>query len=146
MIKKEQQHLLKTVRSDIQQAFGSPLSSEDYFSESNDAITIVSCENGLMEGITAHATLGMCLHQKAALIPKEKVAFEFVGVGNDEDDAVRGVLSSCAFGVMDGMPMQIYSCWSNLLPLYMPESELKHVLFLPAYLWGTSCWRQGLKM
>lgn len=136
MVKQEEQRLLSAVRNDIQQAFGGQLSAEDYTSLDGDTVTIVSCANGLMEGVAAHATLGMCLHQTPSLVPGEKVAYEFIGVENAEDDVVRNILSSCAYGVMDGMPMQIFSCWSDLLPLYMPESRMKHILFLPAYLWG----------
>ena len=59
-----------------------------------------------------------------------------IGVENEDDDIVREILSTCAYCVMDGMSVQPFSCWANLLPLYMPKSKLKHVFFLPAYLWG----------
>lgn len=124
------------VQNIIQNSLGNDLHSEDYTSSSGDSITIISYKNGLEKGITAHSTLGVCLYQEPSLEQGENVAVELIGVEHEDSDIVRGILAYCAYAVMDGMPIQPFSCWSDLLPLYIPESKLKHVLFLPAYLWG----------
>jgi hypothetical protein len=136
MVKNENQDLLNNVRHHIQNAFGNDISSDEFISPDGDSVTIVSCKNGMQPGVTAHATLGVCLYPKPSLQQGEHIAHEFIGVENEDDDIVREILSTCAYCVMDGMSVQPFSCWANLLPLYMPKSKLKHVFFLPAYLWG----------
>ena len=136
MVKNENQDLLNNVRHHIQNAFGNDISSDEFISPDGDSVTIVSCKNGMQPGVTAHATLGVCLYPKPSLQQGEHIAHEFIGVENEDDDIVREILSTCAYCVMGGMSVQPFSCWANLLPLYMPKSKLKHVFFLPAYLWG----------
>ena len=131
-----EQKLLNDVRNHIQNMFRSSLSSEDFVSSNDDTITMISGRNTPEEGSIAHATLGVCLYHKPSLKPGEDVAVEFIGVEHESSDIVRGILSSCAYGVMDGMPASPFTCWGDMLPIYIPESKLKHVLFLPPYLWG----------
>lgn len=127
---------MNNVRNHIQNAFGNDISSDEFISPDGDSVTMISCRNGMQPGVTAHASLGVCLYPQSSLQQGEYIAYEFIGVENEDDDIVRGILSTCAYCVMDGMSVQPFSCLKDLLQLYMPESKLKHVFFLPAYIWG----------
>lgn len=141
----QNQRLMQEIKKAIQNAFGNDLVSEDYVSYHNDSITILSCKNGLTEGITAHSTLGVCLHHQPSLKPGQAVGVEFVGIEYEDSDVMRGILSTCAYATIDRMPIQPFSCWPDVLSLYLPEIKLQHVLFLPAYLWGDNLMRSSFE-
>ena len=50
----------------------------------------------MQPGVTAHATLGVCLYPKPSLQQGEHIAHEFIGVENEDDnDCSRDIIDLC---------------------------------------------------
>ncbi|SFT02500.1 suppressor of fused domain protein [Marininema halotolerans] len=105
----------------------------------NSHVDLVTCKNRPYEGINSSATIGLSdfsIGYSAGDVP---LRTEIVGAANSEFEWFPNVLSTCAFNVINSqMECGMGKIHHDVIEMYYPSFEMKHILFVPPFLWEES--------
>jgi hypothetical protein len=67
---------------------------------------------------------------------KDNISIELLITGYKDFDKVPNILSTCGFYIIkDKWTCQPYDVFKNIVELHYPQKEVKHIMFLPPFLW-----------
>jgi len=118
-------------------AFGGKPSVYAYWDDNNkSSIDMLSCNDRPYDGVTAYSTVGLSEHSIDQTVEGVPLRVEIVGACATGYECFPNILSSCAFNVINTK----YKCYPgaifpNVVKYYMPDSPMKHILFVPPFLW-----------
>ncbi|PEP55849.1 suppressor of fused domain protein [Bacillus pseudomycoides] len=127
----------KIIAKSALKAFGSnPVVSKYWDDNSISNIDILSTRDKPCEGVTSYSTIGLYMHSIGRSIDEKSLRVEIVGASATTYNNYTNVLATCAFCVINSK-MSIYpgQIFLDVLKCYYPNSEMKHMFFVPPFLW-----------
>ncbi|EEM01991.1 suppressor of fused domain protein [Bacillus pseudomycoides] len=127
----------KIIAKSALKAFGSnPVVSKYWDDNSISNIDILSTRDRPCEGVTSYSTIGLYMHSIGRSIDEKSLRVEIVGASATTYNNYTNVLATCAFCVINSK-MSIYpgQIFLDVLKFYYPNSEMKHMFFVPPFLW-----------
>ncbi len=102
-----------------------------YGNEDNtESIYIMNCPDPTDNAVTFYCSIGLLDY------PVDGRRYEILMAGYDEYEAVPNILSTCAFFLMlNGWKCTCGNVFETLVEMYFRGMEMKHILFVPPYLW-----------
>jgi antitoxin YqcF len=127
----------KIIAKSALNAFGGKPKVLKYWDENNVSnIDVLSAVNRPYEGITSYATIGLSDHSIEYIVDGSLLRVELVGVSANEYEHYPNVLATCAFCVINSsFPIFHGEVFRDLITMYYPESEMRHILFVSPFLW-----------
>ena len=127
----------KVIARSILQVFGGKPSVTKYWDDHRESnMDILSTINQPSEGLTSYSTIGLSDYAIGYTAEEKPLGIELVGAHATEYDGFSNILATCAFVVINSerliAPGEIFQ---DIVPLYYPDSEMKHMLFVDPYLW-----------
>lgn len=106
-----------------------------YWDENNkSSVDILSCEDKNLKSILSYSTLGLSdfsIGYEENSIP---LRIELVGASNC--DCFPNILATCAFNIINSkFDCSFGTIFKDVVKMYLPESPMKHILFLSPFLW-----------
>lgn len=129
----------KTIAQHEARAFGGKPKVFQYWNdEETHAVNLLSCVDGPESGVTSYGTVDLSQYDNQLSTPDGKpIRVEILGACASGVEAFANVMSTCALNVATGeyslSPGNIHP---RVVELYEPEATMKHVLFVPPFLWG----------
>lgn len=100
-------------------------------------IDLLSCVNRPQEGVTSYATIGLFEHSIGYEIEEKELRMELLGICRTDEESFPNMLVTCAFHMIHSQEIASYGAvFTDIVAMYKPESELKHMLFLPPQGWN----------
>ncbi|MCR8858481.1 suppressor of fused domain protein [Bacillus pseudomycoides] len=127
----------KIIAKSALKAFGSnPVVSKYWDDNSISNIDILSTRDRPCEGVTSYSTIGLYMHSIGRSIDEKSLRVEIVGASATTYNNYTNVLATCAFCLINSK-MSIYpgQIFLDVLKFYYPNSEMKHMFFVPPFLW-----------
>lgn len=117
----------------LKMVFENPLQIVTSTSDDGQAsVEIVKCSDSPFEGVTSYSTLGVYQCQNLLTADDKELNVEFVGICDSKNNWFDGLLSTCAFAMIKGkVRAHPYEVYKNIVPLYQPNIDMKHVLLIP---------------
>lgn len=116
-------------------AFGGKPNVSKYWDDNNkSSVDILSCEDKNFEGILSYSTLGLSDFSIGYEENRIPLRVEFVGASNY--DCFPNILATCAFNIINSkFDCSFGTIFKDVVKMYLPESPMKHILFLSPFLW-----------
>ena len=99
-------------------------------------IDILSVANRPTDGISIYSTLGLSDYSIDYSLENKLLRVEIVGVCATIYEEFANVIATCAFCVINSdysiAPGEVFP---DILKMYFPSSDMKHILFVPPFLW-----------
>jgi hypothetical protein len=108
-----------------------------YYDENGQSkIDLVFMENQPCHGKKMYATVGLSNYDIGKIIDNKPLRIEIVGACVSGYDCFANIISTCAFYIINSG----YQCYPGVIfpdvvGMYYPQVEMKHVLFTPPFLW-----------
>jgi antitoxin YqcF len=132
----------KTIAKLTLEAFGGSNQARVFnYLDDNEVLTIpiLTCPDMPQPGFTSYATIGLSDYQMFQDNIEFTTRLEIVGVGNSDITWFSNVLSTCAFYVMrSGWLCCPGSVLQDVVRLYSPSSEFRHMYFTSPFYWEDS--------
>lgn len=118
-------------------AFGGDLIVYAYWDDNREhSVDILSCHDRPYDGVTSYSTIGLSDYSIDQSANSVHLRVELVGACASKYECFPNILSSCAFNIINTK----YKCYPGaiypgVVDYYMPDSPMKHILFVPPYLW-----------
>ncbi|PEK56603.1 suppressor of fused domain protein [Bacillus pseudomycoides] len=127
----------KIIAKSALKAFGgNPVVSKYWDDNSISNIDILSTGDKPCEGVTSYSTIGLYMHSIGRSIDGKSLRVEIVGASATTYNNYANVLATCAFCVINSkMPIYPGQIFLDVLKFYYPNSEMKHMFFVPPFLW-----------
>lgn len=133
---------VKELYAQIKEMFGGAKPTVDRYGEDHedsywvDVMRTVDCPQ---PGVTSYATLGMSRFDNGGLQSEGKpLRVELLGACQSEFIELPRALNSCALNVAkSGYQVRPGVVHPNVLAIHVPEIQLKHLLLVPPFLWGS---------
>jgi antitoxin YqcF len=127
----------KIIAKSALQAFGGKPQVSKYWDESNVSnIDILSTADRPYEGITSYSTIGLSDHSIEYTVDGTPLRIEIVGASASEYKQFPNVLATCAFYIINSNFLVSHGkVFRDMIKMYYPNSEMKHVLFASPFLW-----------
>lgn len=118
-------------------AFGGKPSVSKYWDDTNVSnIDMLSTVNRPYDGVTSFSTIGLSDHSIDYSVDGKPLRLEIVGACASEFEHFPNILATCAFCVINTKysisPRKVFR---DIVKMYYPSSEMKHVLFVSPFLW-----------
>lgn len=119
----------------IKNVFEKPINCDTFYTDNKQtSIDIVSCINSPFKGVTSYSTLGVYTCENWITADNKELRVEFVGVSDCRNNWFAGLLSTCAFAMLNGkVRAQPYEVYRNIISIYQPNIEMKHLLLVPPF-------------
>ncbi|MFP7474562.1 suppressor of fused domain protein [Niallia taxi] len=106
-----------------------------YWDENNiSSVDILSCEDKNFEGILSYSTVG--LSDFSIGYEDNRVPLRCELVGASEFDCFANIIATCAFNIINSkFDCSFGTIYKDIVKMYLPESPMKHILFLSPFLW-----------
>ncbi|QHE62586.1 suppressor of fused domain protein [Rossellomorea vietnamensis] len=99
------------------------------------SIDILSCEDKNFEGVLSYSTLG--LSDFANRYEENTIPLRVELVGASDFECFPNILATCAFNIINSnFECTFGTIFKDVVKMYLPNSSMKHILFLSPYLWG----------
>jgi hypothetical protein len=127
----------KVIAKSALQAFGGKPSVSKYWDDKNVSnIDMLSVVDRPYDGVTTYSTIGLSEHSINYTVDEKPLRLELVGASATEYEHFPNVISTCAFCVTNSnFSISHGKIFRNIIKMYYPNSELKHVLFVAPFLW-----------
>ncbi|MEI4803837.1 suppressor of fused domain protein [Bacillus sp. FJAT-51639] len=127
----------KIIAKSALKAFGGNPAVSKYWDDNDiSSIDILSTGDRPCEGVTSYSTIGLYMHSIGRFIDEKSLRVEIVGASATAYKGYANVLATCAFCVINSkMPIYPGQIFLDVLKFYYPNSEMKHMLFVPPFLW-----------
>ncbi|KAA0542571.1 suppressor of fused domain protein [Bacillus sp. BGMRC 2118] len=125
----------KILARTAQKAFEGKPKVFKYWDDNNiSSIDILSCDDNNFEGIISHSTLG--LSEYSIDYEEKGIPLRIELVGASYFEHFPNILATCAFNIINSeFNCSIGTIYKDVINMYLPESSMKHILFLPPFLW-----------
>ncbi|MDF2927376.1 MAG: hypothetical protein K0R57_6290 [Paenibacillaceae bacterium] len=119
------------------QTFGGKPSVFKYWDDKNVShVDILSSANRPYDGVASFSTIGLSDHSIDYSVDGKPLRLEIVGACATEYEHYSNILATCAFCVINSKysvsPGKIFR---DIVKMYYPSSEMKHILFVSPFLW-----------
>ena len=127
----------KIIAKSVLHAFGGKPSVSKYWDDSNISnIDMLSAVNRPYDGVTSYSTIGLSDHSIKYTVDKTPLRLEIVGASATEYEQFPNVLATCAFCIINSkFSVSHGKVFRDIIKMYYPKSEMKHVLFVSPFLW-----------
>lgn len=127
----------KIIAKSALQAFGGKPQVLKYWDENNVSnIDMLSTADRPYEGITSYSTIGLSDHSIEYTVDGTPLRIEIVGASASEYKLFPNVLATYAFCIINSNFLVSHGkVFRNMIKMYHPNSEMKHVLFVSPFLW-----------
>jgi hypothetical protein len=127
----------KVIAKSALQAFGGKPSVSKYWDNKNASnIDMLSAVDRPCDGVTSYSTIGLSEHSIDYTVDEKPLRLEIVGASATVNEYFPNVISTCAFCIINSKfsisPGKIFR---DVIKMYFPNSEMKHVLFVSPFLW-----------
>ncbi|MEU6130987.1 suppressor of fused domain protein [Saccharopolyspora sp. NPDC047091] len=100
------------------------------------SVDILECADSPTEGVTSCSTLGLSDHPLMRDGSEYSVRAEVVGAGATDNSKFPNIISTIAFFIInDKWFCSPGSTFPNVVSMYYPEATMRHILFVPPFLW-----------
>ncbi|WGV58805.1 suppressor of fused domain protein [Brevibacillus brevis] len=115
---------------------GNPAIHKYWDDEKIGNIDILSTTDRPCEGITSYSTIGLYMHSIGKIVDEKFLRVEIVGASATIHEEFPNILATCAFCIINSkMPIYPGKIFLDVVKMYYPDIEMKHVLFVPPFLW-----------
>ncbi|MEC1526218.1 suppressor of fused domain protein, partial [Neobacillus niacini] len=106
-----------------------------YWDDNNkSSVDILCCEEKNFEGILSYSTLGLSDFSIGHEENRRPLRVELVGAS--DFDCFPNILATCAFNIINSQfECSFGTFFTDVVKMYLPESPMKHILFLSPFLW-----------
>jgi antitoxin YqcF len=106
-----------------------------YWDDNNkSSVDILFCDDKNGDGVVSFSTIG--LSDFSIGHEEKKVPIRVELVGASDFDCFPNVLATCAFNIINSkFDCSSGTIFKNVVKIYLPESPMKHILFLSPILW-----------
>ncbi|MEO3945921.1 suppressor of fused domain protein [Gorillibacterium sp. CAU 1737] len=127
----------KTIAKWALQAFGGKPQVSKYWDEANKShVDILNVADRPWDGITSCATIGLSAYSIGYTVSGKQLRVELAGACSSKYKDYPNMLATCAFHVINsGDSLSHGEVFRNIVPMYYPDVEMKHVLFVSPFLW-----------
>lgn len=127
----------KAIAMDILRVFGGRPGVAKYWDDQHVShIDILSTINQPFEGVSSYSTIGLSDYSIGYTGEEKPLRIEVIGAHATENNDFPNILATCAFNVMNSKqaisPGEVFQ---DIVALYYPDSEMKHILFTDPFLW-----------
>ncbi|WP_433958717.1 suppressor of fused domain protein [Cytobacillus horneckiae] len=118
-------------------AFGGKPNVTKFWDENNISnIDMLSSINKPYEGISSYSTIGLSDHSIEYTVDGTPLRIEIVGASANEYELFPNLLATCAFYIINSnFSVSHGQVFQNMIKMYYPDSEMKHILFVSPFLW-----------
>lgn len=118
------------------EAFDGDLGVIPYRADDKCGVDLLRCVDSPVPGLSSYATLGVHQFPNAFAEDGREIRVEFVGFCYSSNQWFPALLSSCAFGVMQGKALAFPNAvYHNIIPLYDDSLEVKHLMLIRPFGW-----------
>ena len=127
----------KVVARSALNAFGGKPSVSKYWDSSNkSSIDLLSVINSPLDGVTSYSTIGLSDHSINYTVDGISLRVEIVGASTTGYEDFPNIIATCAFCIINSKYTIAHGeTFHDIIKMYYPESDMKHVLFLSPFLW-----------
>ncbi|WP_033168045.1 suppressor of fused domain protein [Clostridium sp. KNHs205] len=127
----------KVIAKSALQAFGGKPNVSKYWDDVNvssvDLLTAVRPD----EDIVSYSTIGLSDHSIDYNIDGTPLRVEIVGACAAKFNQYPNLLATCAFYIINSkFSVSHGKIFRDIIEMYFPDSQMKHVLFVAPFLWG----------
>lgn len=117
--------------------FGGKPSVSKYWDGNNDSsVDMLSTVNRPFDGITSYSTIGLSDYSIGLIVDETPLRIEIVGASATDYEQFPNILASCAFCIINSKFLVSHGeIFRDIIQVYYPNSDMKHVLFLSPFLW-----------
>lgn len=130
----------RTIARTALKAFGGEPEVFEYWDENKESsIDLLSTINRPYDGLTSYSTIGLSDYTIGYSVDEMPLRAEIVGACATEYEFFPNILTTCAFFIINSefsvSPGKIFE---DIIQMYYPDYEMKHVLFMSPFLWEDS--------
>ncbi|KPV58254.1 hypothetical protein QJ48_17385 [Paenibacillus sp. A3] len=127
----------KVIAKSALNAFGGKPSVSKYWDNNNkSSIDLLSVVNRPFDGVNSYSTIGLSDHSIKYTVDETPLRVEIVGASATGYEDFPNVIATCAFCVINSNYTIAHGeTFRDIIKMYYPESDMKHVLFLSPFLW-----------
>lgn len=107
--------------------------------EKESYLDIFSCDDPIDSNVKLYGTIGISDYSNKIEMKDDSVKnipIEFLISGYKKFEKISNIISTCGFYLSkNGWNCQLGSVYKNMVEMYYPNLEMKHVLFLMPFLW-----------
>ena len=110
---------------------------KSYWDETKENwIDIAMCPDRPFEQVISYATIGLSDFSIGKVVDEIQLGVEFVGACDQKYDKFPNIIAACAAKII----LDCSSCfpgaiYPDVIEMYLPEIDMKHILFHPPYGW-----------
>jgi hypothetical protein len=120
----------------LQSLGGNPQVNKYWDDNKNQSIDILSTLDRPYDGVSSYSTIGLSDWHIGYSVEEKQLRTEILGASATEFDSYPNILATCAFFVINSkFSLSHGHVFENIVNLYYPESEMKHILFNSPFLW-----------
>lgn len=128
----------KIIANEALKAFGGTTRKVIEYLDKNEksSIDIQIVINRPYKGITSYSTIGLYNYSIGLFVDNIPLNIEFVGACKSEYIFFPNMISTCVFNIINSnYKCQPGSIFPDVVKMYMPDIEMKHILFVSPFLW-----------
>lgn len=132
---------LKQVAFKVADAFGGTSPSDVkrlYAPGGRDFSDVFRFDDYPVPGVSSYSTVGLSSHPLMDGSREFPGRVEFCGAARSSVSKFANILATAAFDVMDGEFVFPDRIFRDVVSMYVPDSEMKHLVFMTPYLWGSN--------
>ena len=100
------------------------------------SIDLLACGDQPQQDVTSYATIGLFEHSIGYEMDGKDLRLELFGVCQSSVDVFANMLVTSAFHMIQSGEIASYGAvFKDNVKMYLPESKMKHILFLPPSAW-----------
>ncbi|HEV3190067.1 MAG TPA: suppressor of fused domain protein [Polyangiaceae bacterium] len=128
----------RTIAKAAASAFGGRPNVDRYWDDNHQqSVDVLSCQDAPWAGVTSYATIGLSDTPIVKDGAPLGIRVEFVGACGSQVDTFGRYLATAAFCVMNsGWFVAPGIVFPNVLSMFDASPTMRHVLFLPPFLWN----------
>lgn len=140
--KKEKQRIAKHIHGIVG---GTPQFTQYSDKKNESFVSIMSIKDIPWEDVVFYSTVGLSDYSIGLKVNELSLRTEFIILTYDRQEWAAEILSTCAFNIINSH----YGCkpgtiFYDVISLYEKNSKLKHIMFVPPFVWEESY--QGLTL
>lgn len=130
---------IKVVANHIRKSVGGiPKVTRYYNSNKSQFIDIFQSQDSPINTINTLSTIGLSTYSiNRKFFDDSELRVEFIAASPRENTLFENVLASCAFNIIHGTHICYPGAvFTNILEQYYEGSNMKHIMFIPPFLWN----------
>ncbi len=114
---------------------GTPEIFRYYDENETKFVDLLSCEDVPFEGVCSFSTLGLFRTDIGLTFNNNPLRAELLGACDIDVEDFSNIITTTAFEIMDSNELHPGTVISNVIPMYIPDSDMKHMLITYPFLW-----------